>query len=212
MKKLTLAAMVLFCSCHEQPAATQSAPPPPVTDTARAIAPVSEDPAFDTTFSDYDVPYTDTLQGDFNGDGQTELAFTFRTLRQRGNPMETGTSGAFEVRFSDSTIPAIKYGCCEARLVPEGDLNHDGADDFSIFEEPENGTTYEFYTYTFKSKKWQPVMDMFMVPTGGDFVPDSDLVNKVFLEKDTLYYLKTDFNEVSPTGFIKVKAQPTGQK
>ncbi|PUZ22745.1 hypothetical protein DCC81_20145 [Chitinophaga parva] len=211
MKKLTLAALVLFCCCHVQTAPVQSTPatPPPVADTTPAAnAPSDDDPAWDTTFSDYDVPFTDTLNGDFNGDGQTEMAFTVRTVRQRGNPMENGSPGAFEVHFSDTTIPALPIGCCEARLVPEGDLNHDNADDFSVFMEPQNGNTYWFSTYTFKNKKWEQVMDELLVPTGGDFVPDSDLLKRVSLENDTLYYYDNDFGGEDLHQLIRKKVTP----
>ena len=57
-------------------------------------------------------------------------------------------------------------------------------------------------TWTFSEGSWRELSDPFLIPTGGDFVPDKDLQKRVFLENHILYFLDTD---VSDEGFKLVK-------
>ena len=114
-----------------------------------------------------------------------------------GNPMENGVPDELALQFSDPAIPAFNIGCCEVRLINEGDLNHDGADEISAFQAPMNGNTYNWTTYTFKDNTWKPLFDSFLIPTGGDAVADQELDDRVFMENDSIFYYDTDFNDES---------------
>jgi len=135
------------------------------------------------------------ISGDFNGDGKTEFAWAVISKPGHGNPMENGESDEFSLQFSDPVIPEFRIGCCEVRLFNEGDLNHDGADEISIYQAPDNGNTYTFSTYTFKGDNWKTLFAPFLVPTGGDPVSDEDLENRVILENDSLFFYDVDFSD-----------------
>ncbi|HEY9257956.1 hypothetical protein [Chitinophaga sp.] len=138
---------------------------------------------------------SNTIIGDFNGDGHTESAFVVRTKEGHGNPVEDGVPDEYAIQFSDTLLPPINIGCCEARLFNNSDLNKDDADDILVFQAPMNGNTHWLNTWTFKSHRWKELMEPIVVPTGGDYVEDEDVRKRVFLENDTLYFLDIDPND-----------------
>lgn len=135
-----------------------------------------------------------SIQGDFDGDGKKEFAFSVQTKEAVGNPMEDGVAAEFAMNFSDAKFPSLNVGCCEITLVNEGDLNNDGKDDLSIYQAPHNGTVYSITTYSFKDGKWNIIVPNHLIPSGGDF-DSKEIQGLVFLEKGVLYYLDTDVND-----------------
>ena len=172
--------MLIILSCNETTPKKVNIP----TDTVatQAVQPVQ---TIDTT----------KLSGDFNGDGKVEFAYVIRTKEGHGNPIEDGVPDEYAIQFSDSGMAAINIGCCEARLINESDLNHDDADELSVFQAPMNGNTYQMATYTLKGNNWKELADPFLIPTGGDEVEDKELQERIFIENDSLYRYDVDVNE-----------------
>lgn len=135
------------------------------------------------------------IQGDFNGDGQTDFATATKVKERQGNPIEGGTPAEYEIRFSDDNLKSIKAGCCDIRLINEGDLNNDGADDISVFQAPMNGCTYTMTSYSFTNRSWKPIVQPFLIPTGCDNLSDDDVQKRIFKEKNAIYYYYTDPND-----------------
>lgn len=144
------------------------------------------------------------IQGDFNGDGKLETASAVQTKKGEGNPVEDGVPAAYAIRFSTADLSQLDAGCCDFRLINEGDLNNDGADDISIFQAPMNGCTYTMTTYSLQQGKWTPIIAPFLVPTGCDEVTDEVLQQRIFKEADTVFYLETDVNDEHFKTFRKV--------
>lgn len=186
--RLLLIGGLMIMSCHTSTTETTakdsvavSPAPAPIADTLKLEAPLHTGP--------------DTLSGDFNGDGKIEYAFVKRVKEGYGNPIEEGIPDEYAVQFSDSAIPSIAIGCCEASLIWEGDLNKDGKPDFSVYKAPQNGNTYTLTTWTFASKKWTPLFPSFLIPTGGDNLSMTEIQQKVYLRNDSLFYQDIDMSD-----------------
>lgn len=139
------------------------------------------------------------IKGDFNGDQKMDFAIVKKTKEQQGNPIENGTPAEYEIQFSDPTLKSMKVGCCDIRLINEGDLNNDGSDEISVFQAPMNGCTYSMTTYSFSNGKWKKLIDPFLIPTGCETLTDNDLQQRIFKENKTIYYLETDMTNENGT-------------
>lgn len=135
------------------------------------------------------------IQGDFDGDGQTESAFDTKTKEGKGNPIEDGTSDEYTINFSTEKLRSINLGCCNSRLINEGDLNNDGADEISVFQAPMNGCTYTMTTYSFDSNNWEEIIETFLIVTACEPISDEDLQKRIFKEDKTVYYYDSDTND-----------------
>lgn len=131
--------------------------------------------------------------GDFNGDGNNEYAYSALTKKGKGNPIEDGTADEYEIQFSDKNIMPIKVDCCWFRLVKEGDLNNDGADEFSIAQNPMNGCIGSFKTFTIKNNRVSLLFEPFTF-FRCDEVTIKGLEGLVIKENDVLYYREIDPN------------------
>ncbi|MDR3059743.1 MAG: hypothetical protein LBU84_16600 [Prevotella sp.] len=148
------------------------------------------------------------ISGNFDGRSSDEYAYIVKVREGEGNPIDDDNAIAEEyaVRFSNKEIADLSIGCCDATLVFEGDLNGDGADEFSVFQAPMNGCVYHWMTYTYKSGEWKELFDMFLIPTGCEGLFDDErLLNMVFLRDGDVYYYERDINDEN-LGWIKVKA------
>jgi hypothetical protein len=173
-------------------AACNSTAPPkelPVKDSP-IIAPVAV--VKDTAYAPRFPADSNTIVGDFNGDGRTDTAFVVRTKEGYGNPVEDGVPDEYAIQFTDTLLHSVNINCCEARLFNEGDLDSDGADEIGVFKAPENGNVYFMSVWTFRDQRWEEFMESFAVPTGGDDLSDKEVQQKVFLENGIVYYLDVD--------------------
>jgi hypothetical protein len=147
----------------------------------------------------------DKIQGDFNGDGHTDFVTAVKIKEEQGNPVEDGAPEEYEIQFSSDKLKSIKAGCCDIRLINEGDLNNDGADEISIFQAPMNGCTYSMTTYSLINGTWKQIVDKFLIPTGCDSINDDDLQKRIFKENTAIYYLEIDMSDENGN-LIKKKA------
>ena len=134
------------------------------------------------------------IRGDFNGDGKTDFAKAVKVKEGQGNPAEDGVADEYEIQFSGNNLKPIKAGCCDIRLINEGDLNNDGTGELSIFQAPMNGCTYTMKTYSIVNKMWVS-LNAFLVSTGCDSISNGDLQKLIFMEDHSIYYLEKDTND-----------------
>lgn len=191
MKKLALFSLVLIFSCNEvKKMETKN-------DTMQQVSLKEQRDSIPPVISE-------KIEGDFDGDGQTEFAFGVKIKEGSGNPVEDGEAAVYAINFSNNKISAINIGCCAIRLVNEGDLNKDGADEISVFQVPMNGNSYVLKTFSLKGKE-HLIMDPLLIPVLDDDLTDKALQERVFLENDSLYFLEVDVND-EHFGLIKKKA------
>jgi hypothetical protein len=199
MKKHILVLSVLIAGCEAGKPAKQI----PVKDTVAATQPA---PVAESKPVPADMPEDgNKISGDFNGDGQTEFAYVVKTKEGHGNPVEDGVPDEYSLKFSNASLAPVNIGCCEARLIKEGDLNKDGRDEISVFQAPMNGNTNTMTTYSFQHNSWKVLMAPFLIPTAGDAVSDQELQQRIFLENDSIYFYDIDVNDEN-FKLIKTKA------
>ncbi len=113
----------------------------------------------------------------------------------QGNPVEDGISAAYEIRFSDRKLKPIKADCCDITLINEGDLNHDGKDELSVYQAPMNGCSYTMTTYALIKGQWQKIVDSYLVPSGCETLSEKELQDLVFKKNQEIYYLSKDMSQ-----------------
>ena len=74
----------------------------------------------------------DTIQGDFNGDGKIEYAYSESNPAEYYSLDEVDDGKLNNITFSNPTIPAIETEFQIERLTNEGDLNGDGMDEIGF--------------------------------------------------------------------------------
>ena len=136
----------------------------------------------------------DKIYGDFNGDGKEESAYRVLTKKGYGNPVENGTPDQYEIHFSDKTINPIKVNCCWFKLINEGDLDKDGADELTIVQSPENGCIGTVSTFTIKDKKSNLLFKPFLLFICGK-LSNVELQKLVITENNIVYYHEADPND-----------------
>jgi hypothetical protein len=140
------------------------------------------------------------VKGDFKEKGQPVYAFSILTKQGKGVAVDGGIPDGFTIFFSDSTIKPLFVDCCEAYLINEGDLDDDGNDELSVFQDPENGCTHYMRTYSFKNGSWKIIVPLYLVPTACEPFDAAYLQKQVFKLKDGIYYY--DYNN---DGLLPVK-------
>ena len=76
----------------------------------------------------------DTIQGDFNGDGKIEYAYSESNPAEYYSLDEVDDGKLNNITFSNPTIPVIETEFQIERLTNEGDLNGDGIDEIGFNE------------------------------------------------------------------------------
>lgn len=140
-------------------------------------------------FSQKQLTVGQKVTGDFNGDAKTDTAF----LRLASNQKSKAQN--WMLYFSDKNIPAMQLGCCNVILISEGDLNGDKSTEISVFQAPENGCVYTWTTYSLKNNRWTKLIQPFLIATDCEIFKPADLQNRVFKEKDKVYYWDVDPND-----------------
>ena len=186
MRTIIAATSLLLTIACGQPA---KQPPHTAKDTITTAVPVS--PASRAARSATPPADTVRIMGDFNGDGTPDTAISILHAKA----VEENTQDHYIVLFSDKVLPPLRPVTGRQRLVNEGDLNGDGADELSLFGEPLHGCTYSMQTFSYRKGSWQPLTEMWLIPTACVFLSDEQLQQRVFLENDTLYHLREDVND-----------------
>lgn len=139
------------------------------------------------------VPPADTVSitGDFNGDGVTDTAFS--VMHEKA--VEENTQDYYIVRFSGNALPATTSLPGRQRLVNEGDLNGDGADELTLFGEPLHGCTYTLQTFFLQGGAWRQLTAPWLVPTACNYMSDDELQQRIVLENGELYRFTEDVND-----------------
>lgn len=111
-----------------------------------------ETPPFTNTIKGYE--YQDTIEGDFNGDGRTELAW------HDSSPFEcqervTKKDCRGYIHFSDKGIPTLVIDYFPFGLfVSEGNLNEDGRDEIGVLPGWFFSSCRDYHLFTLKGNKW----------------------------------------------------------
>lgn len=137
------------------------------------------------------VPDTIRIEGDFNGDGNLDLAFGVLYR----NAMEKEGQDEYVIRFSNPDIKPLVTGFGEIRLINEGDLNSDGRDDISVYQAPLHGCTYVMSSWAFTKNGWKQITDPWLVYNGCNYLSDEDLQNRIVMEDGIVYYYQEDAND-----------------
>jgi hypothetical protein len=87
---------------------------------------------------------SNTIKGDFNGDGITDYMW-----------LETiSKTEECKIRFSSAISPIIVESCLGGSPVNEGDLNDDGTDEVGLLPIWESSCWKGYFVYTFKNNTW----------------------------------------------------------
>ncbi len=137
-----------------------------------------------------------TIKGNFSTTKKEVFAFVVQTKPIKDIPNKDAIREAYTVFFSDEHIKPIEIGCCDAKLINEGDLNNDGKEDITIYQAPENGCTYSMQTYSFQNGNWKRIVPLFLIPTACDALSDTALQKMIFKVDNSLYFYDTDPNSM----------------
>ncbi|RWW93825.1 hypothetical protein [Flavobacterium cerinum] len=188
MKKLAILLLLSVFGCNKKP--TENKIETQQTDT------VQFKPAYKTAEAIPEKLYSETeIEIDLQGNGNKTKASLQQIKEQVGNPLEDGTPAEYIIKFDNANIPSLNIGCCAAKLINEGDLNNDGNEELSIYQEPMNGCTYTMTTYTFKNGEWKQLIPPFLIPTACEEIPLDEIKKRVFQEKNKIYIYQTDIND-----------------
>jgi len=130
------------------------------------------------------VPDTLRVYGEFNGDHSPDEACA---VIYHGN--------RYIIRFSPDSIQPILLGDGRVRLINEGDLNHDGREDLSIFQESGKACSYRVSTWSFTKHGWKRITKTWTLPYFCDYVSDEELQGRIVREDGTVYYYDSDERE-----------------
>jgi len=101
-------------------------------------------------------PTSDTLVGDFNGDGKQELAWFTRSETYQSYIKNNECIGSFE--FSNKKIRPLQLGnCCGGTFKNEGDLDGNGTDEIGVMCYWPTGSCRVYYVYTFHNNEWEVI-------------------------------------------------------
>ncbi|MFL9837102.1 hypothetical protein ABS768_06295 [Flavobacterium sp. ST-75] len=139
-------------------------------------------------------PEEQKINGDFNGDGKYEYAYRVLVNQGEGNPIDKGTPDEYEIQFSDKNMLPVKVGCCNFKLINEGDLNNDGADELTILQYPMNGCIGNVKTYTVKNNRGKLLISPFTFYICAELT-STELSEIIVKENGTVYYHEADPND-----------------
>ncbi|SFD21000.1 hypothetical protein SAMN05518672_1011059 [Chitinophaga sp. CF118] len=130
------------------------------------------------------IPDTLRVEGDFNGDHIVDVAYAVLYREKR-----------YVVRFSSDSIRSLPLSEGRIRLVNEEDLNNDGRDDLSIFQESAKGGAYKVSTWSYMNGKWKRITRTWVLPYFCDYISDKELKDRIVIEDGTVYYYDTDMKD-----------------
>lgn len=198
MKKLLILLLITVFACNKKTVETEIAVEQ--TDT------IQFKPAYKTPETTSVINPETEIKIDLQGNGEKTKATLKQLKEQVGNPLEDGFPAEYALVFDDETIPSLNIGCCAAKLINEGDLNNDGNDELSIYQEPMNGCTYTLTTYTYKNGEWKQLIEPFSIPTACEEIALDEIGKRVFKEGNEIYIYQTDMSD-EDSKLIKTEAK-----
>jgi hypothetical protein len=149
-----------------------------------------------------DLFHTDSIKGDFNGDGKAEYAWL-----SYFEPIPVTCKNCDPtIWFSDKSLPAIVLDLYASggNLINQGDINDDGADDLSVVPFGDASEWSTCILYSFRNGAWMEPVGRFPVfGAGGDYV-DTDSARKGYLQI-TEYILTEDKGVMPRTRSIRLE-------
>lgn len=114
-------------------------------------------------FANYirDYPNSDTIVGDFDGDGTEEIA-TVQNIKYYNTQDSSIDWEACQcvIRFSNVSIKTlIVETCTEGVFKNEGDLNDDGRDEIGILPGWISSGCRQYHVYTFRDNEWVQICE-----------------------------------------------------
>ncbi|SHL58323.1 hypothetical protein SAMN05444266_10461 [Chitinophaga jiangningensis] len=141
----------------------------------------------------------DTIAGRFSGASIHDTAFiTMITPDSLEVQEDAEAQDKYIVSFS-SGIPSLRVFYGGITVQNEGDLNGDGRDEISIFNEPLHGCTFHCTTWSFNGTEWKQLFSPILIPTGCDPLTDSAMQARVFKEDGKVYRWEEDLSDESFT-------------
>ncbi|MBO9154528.1 hypothetical protein ACFOTA_20110 [Chitinophaga sp. GCM10012297] len=184
MKRLIIPMILCLAACQQ----TKTASP---NDSIQA--PVPDSLIFTPPVAQAENIFSDTVftTGDFNGDGTIDTAYSTLYEQAAGEDWQA----RYRVRFFSRALPDMPDIFGRTRLVNEGDLDGDGRDELSTFNEPLHGCIYNLNVWSFINGSWEPFAGPLLVPTSCDAVSDKDLEARIWKENDTVFIWEMDLND-----------------
>lgn len=184
MNKCLIVLVFVVLSCNDpheqnrqQPAKMKLAIAAPTADTGLMV--ISSPPQLTEI-----IPDTLRIEGNFNGDHILDEAYA---VLYRGDK--------YIVRFSADSLKALPPSKGRIRLVNEGDLNQDGGDELSVFQESPHGGFYFVSTWSYTKGRWRRITKTWVVPYFCDYISDEELQGRIVLEDGTVYYYEADVKD-----------------
>lgn len=118
-----------------------------------------------------------TISGNFDGTGFTDYAF----ISPNSGYIEFSKGKAFAV------VDLIELNPKDDKLFQEGDLDNDGADDFSVYRY-KKGLRNEIITYLYADNEpWTRCLTIYL--NSDEKATDEDIKARVFRKNNQIYYL-----------------------
>ncbi|MBV8253640.1 MAG: hypothetical protein JO154_13615 [Chitinophaga sp.] len=191
MKKFLPIAALLMSACHSAPTPADKA--------ADSLIQKPDSLVFKETIESPDTESSphDTITGHFSGKAQEDTAIISIITPASNTEAPEDAQDKYGVNFdAHSGIPALPPFWGAIYIVNEGDLNGDGKDDITVFNEPLHGCTFSCTTWTLTANnEWKQLFPALLVPTGCEPMSDSAMQARVFKENGKIYRWEEDVND-----------------
>lgn len=129
------------------------------------------------------------VAGTFLYTGKLDTAYVVKVKQGKGTSAEDGIADGYELRFTGSDTKA-EIGCCEVRIINEGDLNSDGKEELSLYQYPPNGCTIFIHTLKIGGHKCTEIIEPFLFPAVCEPIPDRTIHGLVALRGGSIFISK----------------------
>lgn len=155
----------------------------------------SDSPIYESYIKGY--PKSDTLVGDFNGDGQQDTAWFTRSETFEYYFENKACLGSF--KFSDRKIRPLELGdCCGGTFKNEGDLDDNGTNEIGIMCSYPFSGCRDYYVYSYINNEWmiilEPIETSLSMREAGIVLVEKDKENKEYLTiRNMLHFINDSF-------------------